>query len=177
MKSYNTAQLRNVGIFAHGGAGKTSLAEALLFTSKATNRIGRVDEGNTVTDYDPDEQKRHISVQLSVAPVEWQDCKINLIDVPGYAEFLGEVKAAMRISDTALLLLDASAGVEVGTEQAWRYANERNIPSIVFINKMDRENADFAKSFQSAQTVLGKQCAPLQMPIGSQQSFRGVIDL
>ncbi len=177
MKTYNTAQLRNVGIFAHGGAGKTSLAEALLFTSKATNRIGRVDEGNTVSDYDPDEQKRHISVQLSVAPAEWQDCKINLIDVPGYAEFLGEVKAAMRISDTALLLLDASAGVEVGTEQAWRYAKERGIPSIVFVNKMDRENADFSKALQSAQVVLGKQCVPLLMPIGSQHSFTGVIDL
>jgi elongation factor G len=169
--------LRNVGIFSHGGSGKTSLAEAMLFTSKATNRIGRVDEGNTVSDYDPDEQKRHISVQLAVAPVEWNDVKINLIDVPGYAEFLGEVKAAVRVSDSALLLLDASAGVEVGTEQAWKYARERGIPSFAFINKMDRENADFNKSIQSLQAVLGKQCAALQVPIGSQQQFRGVIDL
>src|SRR6476659_496645 len=151
MKAYTTAQIRNVGLFSHGGAGKTSLAEAMLFTSKATNRMGRVDEGNTVTDYDPDEQKRHISVQLAVAPVEWQDTKINLIDAPGYAEFQGEVKAAMRVVDLALLLVDASAGVEVGTEQAWRFAGERGIPAMVFINKMDRENADFRKSLLSAE--------------------------
>ena len=177
MKAYNTAQLRNVGLFSHGGAGKTSLTEAMLFASKGTTRMGRIDEGNTVSDYDPDEQKRHISVQLAVVPVEWADCKINLIDVPGYAEFQGEVQAAIRVSDTALLLIDASAGVEVGTEQAWRYSKERGIPSIVFINKMDRENADFKEAFHSAETVLGKMCAPLQMPIGSQHSFRGVVDL
>src|SRR5947209_20373923 len=148
MKAYTTAQLRNVGIFAHGGAGKTSLAEALLFTAKATNRIGRVDEGNTVMDYDPDEQKRHISVQLSVAPVEWNDTKINVIDVPGYAEFLGEVKASIRVSDTALLLVDASAGLEVGTEQAGKYAGERRMARLAVVNKMDRENANFAKAYQ-----------------------------
>ena len=177
MKAYSTEQLRNVGIFSHGGAGKTSLAEAMLFTSKASTRLGRVDEANTVMDYDPDEQKRHISVQLAVAPVEWQDCKINVIDVPGYAEFLGEVKAAIRVSDSALLLVDASAGVEVGTEQAWKYASERGIPSIAFINKMDRETADYKKSVHSAEEVLGRKCAPLQIPIGSQHSFSGVVDL
>jgi elongation factor G len=177
MKAYTTTQLRNVGLFAHGGAGKTSLAEAMLFTSKAINRLGRVEEGNTTSDYDPDEQKRHISVQLSVAPVEWKDAKINVIDVPGYAEFLGEVKAAIRIVDTALLLTDASAGVEVGTEQAWRYAVERGLARVVFVNKMDRENADWRKSLDSVMTVLGKTCAPLQIPIGSQHSFNGIIDL
>jgi elongation factor G len=177
MKAYTTAQIRNVGLFSHGGAGKTSLAEAMLFASKATTRMGRVDEGNTVTDYDPDEQKRHISVQLAVAPVEWRDNKVNLLDSPGYAEFLGEVKAALRGSDTALLLLDASAGVEVGTEQAWKYAGERGIARFVVINKMDRENADFAKSLESVRTVLGKKCAPLYVPIGAQQQFRGVVDV
>src|SRR5215210_440533 len=177
MKSYNSDQLRNVGLFSHGGSGKTSLLEAMLFTSKATNRIGRVDEGNTVSDYDPDEIKRHISVQLSIAPLEWQDAKINVIDCPGYAEFVGEVKAGMRVSDTALLLVDASAGVEVGTEQMWKYADERGCPRMVFINKMDRENADFNMAFHSAQNVLGRKCAPMQMPIGSQQSLRGIVDL
>jgi len=166
-----------VGLFSHGGAGKTSLAEAMLFTAKAVNRMGRVDEGSTATDYDPDEQRRHISVQLAVAPLEWQECKINLIDSPGYAEFIGEVKAGIRVSDTALLLVDASAGVEVGTEQAWKYAGERNIARMVFINKMDRENADFDKALDSTLNVLSKKCAPLQMPIGSQQSFRGIVDL
>src|SRR5438552_6977462 len=177
MKAYTTAQLRNVGVLSHGGAGKTTLAEAMLYASKAVTRMGRVDEGNTVTDYDPDEQKRRISVQLAVAPVEWQECKINVIDVPGYAEFIGEVKAAVRVSDTAVLLLDASAGVEVGTEQAWKYAGERGIARLVFVNKMERENADFNMAFQSAQTVLGKKCTALQIPIGSQQNFRGIVDL
>lgn len=177
MKAYNTAQLRNIGLFSHGGAGKTSLLEAMLFTSKATTRLGRVEEGTTVSDYDPDEIKRHISVQLAVAPIEWQNTKINAIDVPGYAEFVGEVKAAMRVSDTALLLVDASAGVEVGTEQVWKFANERECPRFVFVNKMDRENADFGMSYNSIQKSLGKKCAALQLPIGSQQSFKGVVDL
>ncbi|MDQ5824624.1 MAG: elongation factor G [Chloroflexota bacterium] len=177
MKLYNTAQLRNIGLFSHGGAGKTTLLEAMLFTSKATTRLGRVEEGNTVSDYDPDEIKRHISVQLSIAPVEWQDVKINVIDTPGYAEFVGEVKAGIRVADTAVLLVDASAGVEVGTEQMWRYAEERGCPRFVVINKMDRENADFMSAWHSTQNVLGKKCAPLQVPIGSQQSFRGVVDL
>jgi elongation factor G len=177
MKAYNTAQLRNVGLFSHGGSGKTSLLEAMLFTAKATNRMGQVNDGNTVSDYDPDETKRHISVQLAMAPIEWRDVKVNVIDAPGYAEFSGEVKAAMRVVDTALLLVDASAGVEVGTEQMWRYADERGCPRIVFVNKMERENADFKMAFHSIQSVLGKKCAPLQLPIGSQQQFRGIVDL
>ena len=177
MKAYGTSQLRNVGLFSHGGAGKTSLLEAMLFTSRATNRMGRVDEGNTVSDYDPDEVKRRISVQVAVAPIEWNNTKINAIDAPGYAEFVGEVKAAMRVADTALLLVDASAGVEVGTEQAWRFGEERGCARIVLVNKMDRENADFKTSFHSIQTVLGKKCVPMHLPIGSQQSFTGLVDL
>ncbi len=177
MKQYTSGQLRNVGLFSHGGAGKTSLLEAMLFTSRAVTRLGRVDEGNTVSDYDPDEVKRHISVQISVAPVEWQDTKINVIDSPGYAEFVGEVKAAMRVADAALLLVDASAGVEVGTEQAWKFADERNLPRFIIVNKMDRENADFQLAYRSIQTVLGKKCVALQLPIGAQQTFRGVVDL
>ena len=177
MKQYNTAQIRNVGIFSHGGAGKTSLLEAMLFTSKATTRLGRVDEGNTISDHDPDEIKRHISIQLTVAPIEWGDTKINVLDTPGYAEFSGEEVAGMRVADTALLLVDASAGVEVGTEQAWRMADARNLPRVVVINKLDRENADYKNAFHSIQDVLGKKCAPLQLSIGSQTSFRGVIDL
>ena len=177
MKLYNTAQLRNIGLFSHGGAGKTSLLEAMLFTSRATSRLGRVEEGNTVSDYDPDEIKRHISVQISIAPVEWQDTKINVLDTPGYAEFVGEVKAGIRVADTAVLLVDASAGVEVGTEQMWRYAEERGCPRFVVVNKMDRENANFMSAWQSTQSVLGKKCAPLQVPIGSQHSFKGVVDL
>ena len=177
MKQYNTAQIRNVGLFSHGGAGKTSLLEAMLFTSKAINRLGRVDEGNTVSDHDPDEIKRHISIQLTIAPLEWGDEKVNMLDAPGYAEFSGEVVSGMRVVDTALLLVDASAGVEVGTEQAWRMADERGLPRVVVINKLDRENADYKNAFHSIQDVLGKKCAPLQLSIGAQTSFQGVIDL
>jgi elongation factor G len=174
---YPADRIRNVGLFAHGGAGKTSLAEALLFDSKATTRLGRVDEGNTVTDFDPDEIKRRISVSAAVAPVEWRETKINIIDAPGYADFIGEVKSALRVSDAAIILIDASAGVEVGTEQAWRLAEERGIPRMLFINKMDRENADFARALASARTTFGNAVAPIQFPIGAEKQFKGVVDL
>ena len=177
MKQYSADRIRNVGLFAHGGAGKTSLAEALLFDTKATTRLGRVDEGNTVTDYDPDEIKRRISVSAALAPVEWRDTKINIIDAPGYADFIGDVKSALRVSDAAIILIDASAGVEVGTEQAWRLAEERGIPRLIFINKMDRENADFDAALASARAAFGNAVAPIQFPIGSQKQFRGIVDL
>ncbi|MGH2615787.1 MAG: elongation factor G [Thermomicrobiales bacterium] len=174
---YPADRIRNVGLFAHGGAGKTSLAEALLFDTKATTRLGRVDEGNTVTDHDPDEIKRRISVSAAVAPIEWRDTKINVIDAPGYADFIGDVKSALRVADAAIILMDASAGVEVGTEQAWRLAEERGVPRLIFINKMDRENADFAQALASARAAFGNTVAPIQFPIGSEKQFKGVVDL
>jgi len=177
VKQYPADRIRNVGLFAHGGAGKTSLAEALLFDAKATTRLGRVDEGNTVTDYDPDEIKRRISVSLSLAPIEWRDTKINVLDAPGYADFIGDVKSALRVADAAIILVDASAGVEVGTEQAWRLAEERGIPRIIFVNKMDRENADFAQAVASIRNTFGNSAAPVQFPIGAEKQFRGVVDL
>jgi elongation factor G len=177
VKQYPADRIRNVGLFAHGGAGKTSLAEALLFDSKATTRLGRVDEGNTVTDYDPDEIKRRISVSTALAPIEWGETKINIIDAPGYADFIGDVKSALRVADAAIVLLDASAGVEVGTEQAWRLAEERGIPRMIFINKMDRENADFDRALASARAAFGNAVAPIQFPIGAEKQFRGVVDL
>lgn len=177
MKSYPVDQLRNVGLFSHGSAGKTSLTEALLYVSGTINRMGRVEEGNTVSDWDPDEIKRHISISTSIAPLEWRDHKINLLDAPGYADFLGEMKGAMRACDTALILLDASAGVEVGTEHVWKAADEAARPRAIFINKMDRENADFAKSLASAQAAFGKKVVPVIIPIGAEKDFRGVVDL
>jgi len=177
VKTYPVDKIRNIGLFSHGGAGKTSLTEAMLFTGKAINRLGRVEEGNTVSDWDPDEVKRTISISATPAPVEWRDHKINIIDAPGYADFVGEVKAALRIVDSALILLDASAGVEVGSEYAWRYAAERNLPTIVVINKMDRENADFAASMASAQAAFGQKVVPLCIPIGQESGLRGIIDL
>jgi elongation factor G len=177
VKTYPVEKIRNVGLFSHGGAGKTSLTEAMLFTGKAINRLGRVEEGNTVSDWDPDEIKRTISISATPAPVEWKDHKINIIDAPGYADFVGEVKAAMHVVDAALVLLDASAGVEVGSELAWRYAAERNLPTIVIVNKMDRENADFAASLAAAQASFGQKVVPLCIPIGRESGLRGIVDL
>lgn len=177
VKTYPAEKIRNIGLFSHGGAGKTSLAEAMLFVSHATTRLGRVEEGNTVSDWDPDEIKRGISISASIAPVEWRDHKINIIDAPGYADFLGEIKAAMRVCDLALILLDASSGVEVGTEQVWKLADEANRPRAVLINKMDRENANFEASLSAVQTTLGAAAVPVQLPIGAEKDFTGVIDL
>jgi elongation factor G len=177
MKHYPADRIRNVGLFSHGGAGKTSLAEAFLFVSGATNRLGNIQDGTTASDYDPDEIKRGISISTSVIPVEWEDHKINFLDVPGYADFLGEVHAAMRVVDGAVILVDAAAGVEVGTEQVWRLANDYNLPRIIFVNKMNRENANFPQALESLRDAFGKRIAPIQFPIGSHKEFRGIVDL
>ncbi len=177
MKSYRTEQLRNVGLFSHSGAGKTTLTEAILFNAKLISRVGRVDEGNTVSDYDPDEVKRRSSVNISLAPLEWKDCKINLLDTPGYADFVGEAKAAIRVVDAAILVVDAVGGVEVGTEQSWKFSRERDLPTLVYVNKMDRENANFDQVVNQLQAKFGRQVVPVQIPIGSSQAFRGVVDI
>ncbi len=177
MKQYPADRIRNVALLGHGGAGKTSLAEALLFDTKATTRLGRVDEGNTVTDFDPDEIKRRMSVSSAIAPVEWGDYKVNVIDTPGYADFVGEALSALRVSDGAIIVMDASAGVEVGTEQAWRMVQERGIPALLFMNKLHREHADFDRALVSARQAFGKAVAPIQFPIGKEKGFKGIIDL
>ena len=177
MKEYSTADIRNVVLVSHGGNGKTSLAEAMLFDSGAITRLGRVEEGNTTSDYDPDEIKRKSSVNLSIIPVEWKGVKVNLLDTPGYADFVGEQKAGIRAADGALLLTDATAGVQVGTEQAWVYLNERRLPRMIAVNRMDRENANFDQAVAALRAQFGKHCAPLLVPIGAQDTFRGVIDL
>ena len=177
MKQYTADKIRNVGLFSHGGAGKTSLAEAFLYDSETVNRLGKVEDGTTVTDFDPDEIKRHISVSTALAPLAWGDTKINVIDAPGYADFLGEVNSALRVSDGAIVLIDASAGIEVGTEQAWRLLDDREIPRLVFINKMDRENADFFRFLESARSAFGTAVSAIEIPIGSERDFVGTIDL
>jgi len=177
VKQYLADHIRNVGLFSHGGAGKTSLAEALLFDTKAITRLGRVEDGNTVSDFDPDETKRHISVSTTVIPIEWRDTKINVLDAPGYADFLGDVKSALRVVDAAIILMDACAGVEVGTEHAWKLSGEQRIPRLLFINKMDRENADFDRALSSARDAFGKSVAPIQFPIGREKGFKGFVDL
>ncbi|MBX5444291.1 elongation factor G [Sphaerobacter sp.] len=177
MKTYTVDSIRNVGLFSHGGAGKTSLTEAMAFLTHATTRLGRVEEGNTISDWDPDEIKRGISISTSLVPVEWRDHKINLLDAPGYADFVGEIRGAMRVADLALILLDASAGVEVGTEQVWDTAATTGLPRALVINKMDRENANFENSLSAAQTTFGSAVVPVQLPIGAEKSFTGFIDL
>src|SRR5215218_2281794 len=177
MRSYGPEKIHNVGLFGHGGCGKTTLTEALLLTAKAISRAGRVEDGNTVSDYDPDEQQRRQSINLSLAPIEWRDNKINLIDVPGTADFAGEIAAAMRVLDGAVIVMDAAGGVEVGTEAAWAAAKAANMPRIIFINKLDRENANFFRTVEQAQELLDEAVIPLQIPIGSQREFKGLVSL
>ena len=177
MKEYQTDQLRNVVVLGHSGAGKTSLSEAALFATGAITRLGKVDDGNTTSDYDPDEVKRQISISLSLIPCEWNEVKINLIDTPGYADFQGQVKEGVRAADGALIIVDAVAGIEVGTDLAWGYADEESLPRMVLINRMDRENADFTAAVEQLRESFGKQCVALQLPIGAEDNFEGVIDL
>ena len=177
MKDYQTEQIRNVVLLGHGGTGKTTFTEAALFSTGAITRMGKVDDGTTTSDHDPDETKRQISVSLSVLPCEYDGVKINLIDTPGYADFQGEVKQGVRAADAALIVVDAVSGVEVGTDLAWTYADEASLPRFVLVNRMDRENADFATAVSQLQESFGKQCVPLHVPIGSQDDFEGIADL
>lgn len=177
MKKFEPENIRNVALFSHSGDGKTTITETALFRCGVINRLGKVDDGTTTSDFDDEEIKRKISINLTPAPVEWKDIKINLLDTPGYADFAGEPKAALRISEGALILLSAVSGVAVGTEQAWNYCEESNTPRIIIVNKMDRENANFAKAVASLEEKLGRKCIPLQIPIGAAMEFEGYVDL
>ncbi|MDD4876121.1 MAG: elongation factor G, partial [Dehalococcoidales bacterium] len=177
MEQYELENIRNIVLLSHSGAGKTSLSEAVLFNSNAIGRLGKVDDGTTASDYDPDEIKRKISINLTILPCEWKETKLNLIDTPGYPDFIGEVKAAMRVSEGAIVVVCAASGVEVGTERVWAYSEETNTPRFIFINKMDRENADFNKVLEQIQSKFGAKCLPVQLPIGAHTSFEGIVDL
>ncbi|ATW24338.1 elongation factor G [Candidatus Formimonas warabiya] len=177
MKVYPSQSIRNIGIVSHQGAGKTSLTESLLFNTGATSRLGKVDEGNTVADYHPEEIKRKITVNTSLVACEWRNTKINLLDTPGFSDFFGEVKGTLRVSDCILMVLDAVAGVEVSTEIIWELADQMDLPRVAVINKMDRENADFLKALDSMREKLTKQIVPIQLPIGAEASFNGMVDL
>lgn len=177
MHNYESEKIRNIVLLSHSGAGKTSLAEAMLFDSGVISRLGKVDDGTTTSDYDPDEIKRKISISLSLLPCQWKDYKLNLIDTPGYPDFVAEVKAGLGVSEGAVIVVCAASGVEVGTEQVWGYASERTLPCLIFVNKMDRENANFFNALEDIQTKLGVRCLPIQVPIGSQKGFQGVVDL
>jgi elongation factor G len=177
MKDYKTENVRNIVLMGHGGSGKTSLGEAMLFDSGATTRMGSVGDGTTIADFDEEEIRRHISLMTALLPVEWASHKLNVLDAPGYTDFVGEVKGAARVADCALVTVDSVAGVEVGTEMAWGYADERKLPRMVWIAKMDRENANFRSTLDNLTGAFSANFIPLQLPIGSQADFEGVVDL
>lgn len=177
MKKYSSEAIRNMALISHGGAGKTSLAEALLYTSGAVNRLGTIESGTTTTDYDPDEIKRQVTINVGLAPLEWDGIKVNLLDTPGYFDFIGDLLGALRVSDCAAVVVCAVSGVEVGTEKVWQYAEDFNLPRLVLINKLDRENADFEGTLAQLLEHFGTKVVPVQLPIGKEDQYKGVVDL
>ncbi len=177
MKVYDAPSIRNVALVGHGGCGKTSLASAMLFDMGAVNRLGRVDDGTATTDFDPDEIERKISLQTGLAHGEWRKNKVNLLDTPGYANFLAEARSALRVSDGALVVVDAVAGVEVQTEKVWGYCEEYSLPRIIVVNRMDRERAGFARTLESLERAFGRGVVPVAIPLGEEKGFVGVADL
>lgn len=180
MKEYTTEFIRNVALVAHGGAGKTMLAESFLHATGATTRLGKVEDGTTISDYDDEEHRRKISLYTSVIPVEHKNYKINFLDAPGYTDFVGEMVSALSVADGAIILVDAVAGIEVGTELAWRYCEQFKLPRFIVINKMDRENADFEKAFAQVEEFVkshDKRAIKVHLPIGAKHEFKGVVDI
>ncbi len=173
MKVYDAPNIRNVALVGHGGCGKTSLASAMLFATGAVNRLGRVEDGTTVTDFDADEIERKISLQTALAHGEWRKTKVNLLDTPGYANFLWDAKAALRVADAALVVVDGVSGVEVQTEKAWGYAADYDLPRLIVVNRMDRENASFLRTLDSLQKAFGRAVVPLALPLGEEKGFVG----
>jgi elongation factor G len=180
MKEYTTEFIRNIALVSHGSAGKSMLAEAILHVTGATTRLGKIEDGTTISDYDDEEIRRKISLYTSVLPAEYRDVKINVLDAPGYTDFIGEAITALSVSDGALVLVDAVAGLEVGTEVAWRYTDDFHLPRFVVVNKLDRDNANFAQAFASVDAFArtgGHRLVKVQLPIGEKHEFKGVIDL
>ena len=177
MKVYDSKDIRNVGVVGHGDSGKTSLTAALLFTAGATNRLLRVDEGNTITDFDDEEIQRKITISTAIAAAEWKKTKINILDTPGYNIFINDTRAALVAADAALVVVDGVAGVEVQTEKVWAFAGDYQLPRAIIINKLDRERADFQRALASVQETFGRAAVPVQIPIGSERDFKGVVDL
>jgi elongation factor G len=177
MKDYSIKNLRNVGLMGHNGTGKTSLAESILYYSKITDRLGKIEDGTTVLDFDTEEKKRQFSISLSVAPIELDHVKINLIDIPGYADFQGECIEGMRAVDVGMIVVSGVSGIKAGTERSWEYCNKIKLPRTIFINKLDRENANFDKVLSSLKEQFGISVVPIQYPIGQEDNFKGVINI
>ncbi len=175
MKAYETPYIRNIALLGHGGAGKTTLAEAMLYTAGMTSRLGKVESGNTVSDFDPEEVKRRISIHTSLIPVEWKNYKLNLLDTPGYFDFIGGVEEAMSVADSALIVLKASAGVEVGTEKAWEVATAANVPKMIFVTEMDAPNVNIEDILMECKDKFGTSIAPVQVPWYENEKFVGYV--
>src|SRR3990172_581985 len=177
MANFEVSKIRNVALIAHGGAGKTSLVEAMLYTAGMIDRIGNIQDGTTTTDYEPEEIDRKISITSSLAFCDWNKNRINFIDTPGFINFIEDTKGCLRVVDGAVVLVSAISGVKAETEKIWKYACEYEVPRIVFINKMDKENAEFSMALAELERSFDAEAVPLQMPIGSGDSFSGVIDI
>lgn len=177
MKTYNTDQIRNVALIGHSNCGKTSLTESLLFTTNVINRMGKVEDGNTVSDFDKEEKDRQVSVSASIIPVEYENTKINFLDTPGYFDFVGEVFGALRVASSAVIVVDASSGIEVGTEKAWKYAEQRNMPRVILVNKMDKDNIKFDELLESMREQFGKKVIPFAIPLGKGDNHDGYMDI
>ncbi|HEX7190343.1 MAG TPA: elongation factor G [Thermoanaerobaculia bacterium] len=177
MKVYSGSEIRNVAVAGHNDTGKTTLVSQLLFNTGATTRLGRIEDGTTTTDFDPDEIDRKHSISAAIAFAEWKNTKINLIDTPGFGIFLMEARAALRVADAAAIVVSGVTGVEVTTEKVWKFADEYSLPRLVVINKLDRERASFSRSLEALQKKFGKHVTPIQLPIGEEHAFSGVIDL
>jgi elongation factor G len=177
MKDYTPSQIRNIALVGHGSSGKTSLTAALLFDAGAVSRLTKVEKGNTVTDYEPEEIDRKISISSAVCFLEWKDHKVNLVDTPGYSNFLWDTKASLRAVDSAAVVVDAVAGVEVGTEKVWEMLEDYGLPRLFVINKLDRENANFKRTLDIIRESFGREAVPVQLPIGEEKNFSGVYDL
>ncbi len=177
MKTYEGKDIRNVGVVGHGDSGKTSLTSGLLFTAAVTNRLLRVDEGNTITDFDDEEIARKITISTALAVAEWKKTKINILDTPGYNIFINDTRASLAAADSAVVLVDGVAGVEVQTEKVWAFADEFNLPRAVVINRLDRDRADFQRALESVQSVFGRAAVPITIPIGSEKEFKGIVDV
>src|SRR6187431_1601615 len=175
MKVYDAASIRNVAVVGHGGSGKTQLVSALLFDAGMVNRLGKVDEGNTVTDYDEEEVSRKHTLSASLAYAEWNKTKINLIDTPGIGNFLSDARAALHVADAALVVVDAVAGVMVQTEKVWAAADELQLPRMVVLNRLDRERASLERSLKSLHEACNRTVVPIQLPIGEEKAFKGVV--
>ena len=177
MKDYTTEFIRNIALVSHSSAGKTMLAEAFLHFTGATTRLGKIEDGTTTGDFEEEEVRRGISLSTAIIPVEYRNHKLNLLDTPGYTDFIGEVISALRVADSAVVLVDSVSGAEVGTEIAWGYCDQFNLPRLVVINKMNRDNANFAKALESAREISDMRLIPVQLPWGERGDFKGVLDL